>query len=197
MASHPIIDLSRLREIGWKDWDPIGLAGSGCTADEYDSYLLQVVSRLRRGDAVAEVAEYLIGIASEHMGLGEGSSSARNAAETTVVHIQQYLGTLPPGTTLCRRRSLTSSRRGWQSIEADASQPSSGLLIFWYAGVFLGRSAIPKFGGVQFAHRFVTLSNAICEITGIKRWIAVAHGEIDRHRVSEATSFDEGARTSF
>jgi hypothetical protein len=98
MASHSIIELSRLREIGWKDWDPIGLAGSGCPADEYDSYLLQVVSRLRRGDAVAEIAEYLIRVASERMGLGEGSSATRDAAETTVVHIQQYLETLPPGT---------------------------------------------------------------------------------------------------
>ena len=40
MADIPFIALSRLREIGWSAWDPIGLADSDCPRDEYDAYLL-------------------------------------------------------------------------------------------------------------------------------------------------------------
>jgi hypothetical protein len=44
------IQLSRLRAIGWSTWDPIGIRDpceneDGCV-DEYDSYLLHVVSTL-------------------------------------------------------------------------------------------------------------------------------------------------------
>jgi len=98
MASRPTVELSRLREIGWTDWDPIGLAEmKNWPRDEYDSYLLQVVSRLRRGETVAEVAMYLYRVAAENMGLGKGASADLKAAETTVVHIQDYLATLQPG----------------------------------------------------------------------------------------------------
>ncbi len=69
-----LIQLSRLHEIGWKLWDPIGLAneeGSPAEgrADEYDRYLLHVVSMIRRGDSKNEASACLAGIASEHMGL--------------------------------------------------------------------------------------------------------------------------------
>lgn len=47
MTTFPKIQLTRLREIGWKLWDPIGLAdeNGSCDeerADEYDQYLLHV-----------------------------------------------------------------------------------------------------------------------------------------------------------
>jgi hypothetical protein len=97
MGEPETIELSRLREIGWREWDPIGLAGSGCPPDEYDRYLLQVVNRLRRGDSVREVADYLDNIGAEWMGLGPSTAASRVSAETTVLQIKGYLDTLPPG----------------------------------------------------------------------------------------------------
>ena len=61
----PKLKLSRLRDIGWSIWDPIGLMGSeqnwddeDCRpfADEYDSYLIQAAGQLRRGIADVDVA---------------------------------------------------------------------------------------------------------------------------------------------
>jgi hypothetical protein len=99
MTIHPKIQLSRLREIGWKLWDPIGLADErgvpddGC-ADEYDRYLLHVVSLLCRGGSKHEAASYLTAIASEHIGL---SVVDANAAAVTSQAIADYLNTLPDG----------------------------------------------------------------------------------------------------
>lgn len=89
------ISLEALREIGWTQWDPIGLIGSrGCAPDEYDSYLLQAVSRIRNGANDAEVAAYLGHIQSEEMGMGPadlGRGQATSAA------LRAYLATLDPG----------------------------------------------------------------------------------------------------
>ena len=50
MAERAKFKLSRLREIGWSLWDPIGLSGfEGTLDDEYDSYLLQAAGRLWNG----------------------------------------------------------------------------------------------------------------------------------------------------
>lgn len=91
MAAHPKLDLNRLREIGWKDWDPIGLADSSCPRDEYDSYLLQAVSRLRQGQTVDQVAEYLEKVASAHMGLGPSTPASRAASDRAATLINHYL----------------------------------------------------------------------------------------------------------
>jgi hypothetical protein len=99
MALYPKIQLSRLREIGWKIWDPIGLAHSGSApdegcADEYDSYLLHVVSMISRGGSKDEATLYLTDIASEHMGL---SVVDADAAAATTHAIADYLASLPDG----------------------------------------------------------------------------------------------------
>lgn len=58
LMSPPKVRLSRLRDISWSVWDPIGLMGVGqnwqdkdCRpfANEYDGYLLQAAGRLRGG----------------------------------------------------------------------------------------------------------------------------------------------------
>jgi hypothetical protein len=99
MILYPKIQLSRLREIGWKLWDPIGLAHHGSSpdegcADEYDRYLLHVVSMLSRGGSKDEATVYLTGIASEHMGL---SVVDADAAAATAHAIADYLISLPEG----------------------------------------------------------------------------------------------------
>ncbi|MDF8332733.1 hypothetical protein [Novosphingobium cyanobacteriorum] len=99
MTFYPEFQPSRLREIVWNMWDPIGLAdgngryGADC-ADEYDSYLLQVVSQLCNGRSRDEVAAYLVDIATEHIGLGDADP---NAAAATANAISNYLTSLPDG----------------------------------------------------------------------------------------------------
>src|SRR4029077_9696357 len=90
----PNIQLSRLRDIGWELWDPIGLqvVRDQCD-DEYDRYLLEVVARLERGDATQSIANYLVTMAGENMGLGQ-SPSALTRASATVAAIKVYLETL-------------------------------------------------------------------------------------------------------
>ena len=61
----PKVRLSRLRDIGWSIWDPIGLLAEGETwdqkpfADEYDSYLMHAAGQLRRNVPTEEVVDYL------------------------------------------------------------------------------------------------------------------------------------------
>jgi hypothetical protein len=104
MAEQTKIMLSRLREIGWSLWDPIGLKGvgdgewqdGGKCADEYDGYLLQVVGRLRRGERTAEVVAYLEKTETGHIGLNPNATT-HSRAEATVAAIANYLSTLPEG----------------------------------------------------------------------------------------------------
>ena len=88
LTARPKIRLSRLRDIGWSLWDPIGLLEPGqkwddedCLpfADEYDGYLMQVAGQLRRGVPDANVAKYLVQIETEHMGLGPGRGVLQRA----------------------------------------------------------------------------------------------------------------------
>ncbi|MAY88411.1 MAG: hypothetical protein CML02_17035 [Pseudooceanicola sp.] len=79
----PRIKLSKLRDIGWTLWDPIGLlltseghsAGTWDEednlpfADEYDTYLIAAASALRRGEPSGEVVDYLVHIETHSMGL--------------------------------------------------------------------------------------------------------------------------------
>ena len=72
----PKLRLSRLRDIGWTLWDPIGLLAEGGTwvgkpfADEYDGYLVHAAGQLRRGAPAQDVVDDLCRIESAHMGLG-------------------------------------------------------------------------------------------------------------------------------
>jgi hypothetical protein len=92
--------LSRLRDIGFRDWDPIGLLADGepwkdhPAADEYDPYLLDLVARLARGAGEAEAVDFLIGIESGHMGLGT-TARTRERAAATVRSVRDYLAGLP------------------------------------------------------------------------------------------------------
>ena len=92
----PTIKLSRLRDIGWSNWDPIGLLSAGqswddeeCqdSANEYDGYLIHAASQLRRGASETEVVDYLVQIEAEHMGFGERPNS-RKRAQAVVAAIQ-------------------------------------------------------------------------------------------------------------
>jgi hypothetical protein len=84
----PKLKLSKLRDIGWSLWDPIGLLpqdskwdedANRSFADEYDRYLVSAASQLRQGTDPAQVVEYLCQIEIEHMGLGEDPSAYQRA----------------------------------------------------------------------------------------------------------------------
>ena len=90
------LKLSRLRDIGWSEWDPIGLLPKGEIwdhqnfADEYDSYLLEVAGRLCRDWSMEDAAKFLVEVENIHMGLGVAPSS-RARAEATARSIKAYV----------------------------------------------------------------------------------------------------------
>lgn len=92
MTSRPKFQLSRLREIGWSKWDPIGLGGPdyGWPADEYDTYLLQAAGQLWHGQPDEAVVDYLVKIETEHMGLA-AVPSIRSRALQVVRSISEYV----------------------------------------------------------------------------------------------------------
>jgi hypothetical protein len=98
MPSHPPVKLSILRDIGWREWDPIGLSTLGgwegsSAADEYDRYLLHLAARLQKGEPDEPMVDYLVRIETEHMGLSL-SPSSRSRAVATVAAVREYVGSL-------------------------------------------------------------------------------------------------------
>ncbi|MBF8965717.1 hypothetical protein I0P70_20865 [Pontibacter sp. FD36] len=57
-------------EILWEDWDPIGVNGFA-PRDEYQSYVPEIFTMLNEGKDENEIADRLIQIATERMGLFE------------------------------------------------------------------------------------------------------------------------------
>ena len=59
-----------MREILLHEWDPIGVSDAAEAADEYDTYADEAYVMLMYRDAgAAEIAAYLLEIATGHMGL--------------------------------------------------------------------------------------------------------------------------------
>lgn len=87
----PKLKLSRLRDIGWSLWDPIGLLGPGqrwdeddaqAFADEYDTYLIEAAGLLRRGTLDQDVVERLVSIQTDHMNLALQPDTYERARST-------------------------------------------------------------------------------------------------------------------
>ena len=88
------VELSRLRDIGWTHWDPIGIGPPRPDfADEYDAYLAEAFDLLRRGAANVVVAERLMQIEADHMGLGRRPDAERRAV-AVVEAIRTYVAEL-------------------------------------------------------------------------------------------------------
>jgi len=95
MTIRPTFQLSRLREIGWAKWDPIGVGGPnhGWPADEYDGYLLQAAGQIWNGASDEDVADYLLTIETERMGL-TATEGIESRALVVAKSIREYAETL-------------------------------------------------------------------------------------------------------
>lgn len=95
MTTSPKLQLSRLREIGWSKWDPIGVGGPdhGWPEDEYDSYLLQAAGQIWHGATDDVVADFLVKIETERMALTAAPGIHARALDV-VKTIREYVDTL-------------------------------------------------------------------------------------------------------
>jgi hypothetical protein len=94
MTAAPKFELKRLREIGWSMWDPIGIgAFDDCPGDEYDPYLVQAAGQVWRGHSDQEVADYVLIIETEHMGLSPEAGVGSRALAVAKA-IRKYVDTL-------------------------------------------------------------------------------------------------------
>jgi hypothetical protein len=60
---------SAIRRILMAKWDPIGVSDEPNAADEYDSYIWGIYKLLERGADDKEIADHLLKIETERMGL--------------------------------------------------------------------------------------------------------------------------------
>jgi hypothetical protein len=70
----------KVRTILLNDWDPIGVAGIPEAADEYDRYAAPIERMIAAGSPISELAEHLVGIEVDMMGLGGNPERARVVA---------------------------------------------------------------------------------------------------------------------
>jgi hypothetical protein len=73
-------ELEAIKKLLHYDWDPIGVAGIEEALDEYDSYAVQVYSKLQAGESVDEVAAYLAYVVIKLIGLKANPARERSVA---------------------------------------------------------------------------------------------------------------------
>lgn len=84
---------SRVRDLFWSEWDPIGINDNEQARDEYDRYADRAyVMLMDEQKSTEEIASYLYWVASEHMGLGGSRQSMRGDCES----IAEKLMTIKP-----------------------------------------------------------------------------------------------------
>jgi len=66
------LDLERVKQTLWEDWDPIGVRAMGGPDDEYDSYAPTILCMLLSGAIEEELVAHLHAIETERMGLDGG-----------------------------------------------------------------------------------------------------------------------------
>jgi hypothetical protein len=70
-------DQEAVRKVLLWDWDPIGVAGIPAAVDEYDCYVAAVAQMVVAGKSAADLAEHLVRIEVDRMGLGGDHDRAR------------------------------------------------------------------------------------------------------------------------
>ena len=76
--------LERIKRLLWEEWDPIGVNETDCPDDEYDSYALQVFSKLKSGATARELEAYLNWADGENMGLRGSPGRNREIAQRII-----------------------------------------------------------------------------------------------------------------
>jgi hypothetical protein len=90
MKSVRTLSLKKLRQLGWDLWDTTGLKETDCPRDEYDTYLLRLVSLYRLRVSEAEAIEYIT--KSETVTIGvTARADARSRADSLVQAVWLYL----------------------------------------------------------------------------------------------------------
>lgn len=69
-----------VRIILLNDWDPIGVAGIPQAADEYDRYAAPIARMINARSSISELAEHLVRIEVDMMGLSGDHDRARSVA---------------------------------------------------------------------------------------------------------------------
>ena len=82
MQPLPHIDISRLREIGRGQWDALDESdGDALAAGRYDRYLATAAVRLWNGESEDDVADYLVTVETEGLGLDTGTGMRERAVD--------------------------------------------------------------------------------------------------------------------
>ena len=71
-----------IRSILLTDWDPIGIKDEPKAADEYDEYIGDLSALLKNAASAEEIANYLVKIEREFMGLPGDISRAKAVARS-------------------------------------------------------------------------------------------------------------------
>jgi len=79
-----IAGLDALKLLLLNEWDPIGVRGAAGAEDEYDSYAFDIFAMLKSGAGEDEIAAYLDGVETEHMGLRLRADRNRAVARRAV-----------------------------------------------------------------------------------------------------------------
>ena len=84
--------MEAIRIILVSDWDPIGVMDDPeWPRDEYDSYISELHSFIRRGESVEFIARHLCFIEDKRMGLGATPASARIRVAEKLVALKAIL----------------------------------------------------------------------------------------------------------
>ena len=71
----------KIREILWADWDPIGVQDAPQARGEYDQYVSSITKMVIAGCPASDLAERLLEIEVNSMGLPGNAVRARAVAE--------------------------------------------------------------------------------------------------------------------
>ena len=83
-------------------------------------------------------------------------------------------------------------------FDADIAKALVGLCCFKpYPRIFLHRSSVSIFRGVEVSYLFVAKAQPLSQVARIERWVSVRHKEVDLDRISNisiiAILFDIGS----
>lgn len=113
------INLSRLREIGWSEWDPIELMRTRDTwigqpfENEYDHYLVHVADRILEGVDDTTLVAYLAGIERDDIRDGGVAACSNHRATATVIAIRKYLDEER------LTRTVEAAMPGWKVVDRE------------------------------------------------------------------------------